>query len=103
MHRITRYPLLFKRLLENIDKKQLQYSMIETLIFSIENKISTINEMVRKSEAKYRIGVIENSLEWNNIFPVSLNNIYNKILLYKIINIYIYTYILLLYFKNKNK
>jgi hypothetical protein len=69
MHRITRYPLLFKRLLENIDKKQLQYSMIETLIFSIENKISTINEMVRKSEAKYRIGVIENSLEWNNIFP----------------------------------
>jgi hypothetical protein len=43
--------------------------MIETLIFSIENKISTINEMVRKSEAKYRIGVIENSLDWNNIFP----------------------------------
>jgi hypothetical protein len=69
MHRITRYPLLFKRLLENIDKQQLQYSMIETLIFSIENKISTINEMVRKSEAKYRIGVIENSLDWNNIFP----------------------------------
>ncbi|ORX53382.1 hypothetical protein BCR36DRAFT_349264 [Piromyces finnis] len=69
MHRITRYPLLFKRLLENIDKQQLQYSMIETLIFSIENKISTINEMVRKSEAKYRIGVIESSLEWNNIFP----------------------------------
>ncbi|OUM67125.1 hypothetical protein PIROE2DRAFT_5505 [Piromyces sp. E2] len=69
MHRITRYPLLFKRLLENIDKQQLQYSMIETLIFSIENKISTINEMVRKSEAKYRVGVIENSLDWNNIFP----------------------------------
>jgi len=69
MHRITRYPLLFKRLLENIDKQQLQYSMIETLIFSIENKISTINEMVRKSEAKYRVGVIESSLEWNNIFP----------------------------------
>ncbi|ORX83315.1 hypothetical protein BCR32DRAFT_292055 [Anaeromyces robustus] len=69
MHRITRYPLLFKRLLENIDKQQLQYSMIETLIMSIENKISTINEMVRKSEAKYRVSVIENSMDWNNIFP----------------------------------
>jgi len=75
MHRITRYPLLFKRLLENIDKQQLQYSMIETLILSIENKISTINEMVRKSEAKYRVSVIESSLDWNNIFPkFSINN-----------------------------
>jgi len=72
MHRITRYPLLFKRLLENINKQQLQYSMIETLIVSIENKISTINEMVRKSEAKYRVSVIESSLDWNNIFPVCI-------------------------------
>ena len=70
MHRVTRYPILFKRLLSNLPKQSLEHECVNELINGIEEKVAGINESVRKWEADYRIHVIEDSLDFNGVVEV---------------------------------
>ncbi|KAJ3021216.1 hypothetical protein HKX48_008982 [Thoreauomyces humboldtii] len=67
MHRVTRYPILFKRLLSYVAKSSPEYDTVNNLINDIEARVADINESVRKHEAEYRIHVIEESLDFNNV------------------------------------
>ncbi|KAI8816965.1 uncharacterized protein EV422DRAFT_267552 [Fimicolochytrium jonesii] len=70
MHRVTRYPILFKRLLSNLPKATLEHEVVNELINGIEEKVAGINESVRKWEADWRIHVIEDSLDFNGVVEV---------------------------------
>ncbi|TPX54814.1 hypothetical protein PhCBS80983_g05728 [Powellomyces hirtus] len=67
MHRVTRYPILFKRLLSYIPKGLPEHDVVNTLINNIEDKVADINESVRKHEAEYRIHVIDENLDFNGV------------------------------------
>lgn len=70
MHRITRYPILFKRLLSNTIKGSAEYEAVNNLINAIEQQVGDINESVRRHEAAYRINVIDENLDFNNVVEV---------------------------------
>ncbi|RKO93640.1 hypothetical protein BDK51DRAFT_13630, partial [Blyttiomyces helicus] len=67
MHRITRYPILFKRLLSNTVKDSPDYGKVNNLINLIEDRVADINEVVRRREAAYRINSIDEGLDFNGI------------------------------------
>ncbi|KAI9098738.1 hypothetical protein DFS34DRAFT_618767 [Phlyctochytrium arcticum] len=67
MHRITRYPILFKRLLGSTAKGSLEYQAVNNFINGVEKKVSDINEGVRRHEAAYRINLIDENLDFNNV------------------------------------
>ncbi|TPX67721.1 hypothetical protein SpCBS45565_g03605 [Spizellomyces sp. 'palustris'] len=67
MHRITRYPILFKRLLSNTVKGSSEYETVNDFINGIEKKVADINEGVRRHEAAYRINLIDENLDFNNV------------------------------------
>ncbi|KAJ3043426.1 hypothetical protein HDV00_005124 [Rhizophlyctis rosea] len=67
MHRITRYPILLKRLLSLIRRTEEDYQVVNDLINRVEAKVADINEMVRKQEAGYRINLIDENIDFNNV------------------------------------
>ncbi|KAJ3299582.1 Intersectin-2 [Borealophlyctis nickersoniae] len=77
MHRITRYPILFKRLLSHIPRPAPStpgngpdnslHNAVNTLINRIEDKVADVNECVRRHEAAYRINILDESLEFNGV------------------------------------
>ncbi|KAJ3145423.1 Intersectin 1 (SH3 domain protein) [Geranomyces michiganensis] len=67
MHRVTRYPILFKRLLSYVPKGQAEHEAVNTLINDIESRVADINESVRRHEAEYRINVIDDNLDFNGV------------------------------------
>ncbi|KAJ3164097.1 Intersectin 1 (SH3 domain protein) [Geranomyces variabilis] len=67
MHRVTRYPILFKRLLSYVPKGQVEHEAVNTLITDIESRVADINESVRRREAEYRINVIDDNLDFNGV------------------------------------
>ncbi|KAJ3174605.1 hypothetical protein HDU87_007088 [Geranomyces variabilis] len=67
MHRVTRYPILFKRLLSYVPKGQVEHEAVNTLITDIESRVAEINESVRRHEAEYRINVIDDNLDFNGV------------------------------------
>ncbi|KAJ3090610.1 Rho guanine nucleotide exchange factor (GEF) 17 [Quaeritorhiza haematococci] len=70
MHRITRYPILLKRLASNIKTGSIEYRFAIDLINKIEEQVTEINESVRKRESEYRINLIDENLDFNNITEV---------------------------------
>ncbi|KAJ3340475.1 hypothetical protein HDU93_006943 [Gonapodya sp. JEL0774] len=78
MHRLTRLPLLLKRLAGTCSRRpeSLHVSTaLNQLIKSLETKISEVNEQVRRKESDYRINDLNESLEFNGVFePFNLAN-----------------------------
>ncbi|RKO98180.1 hypothetical protein CXG81DRAFT_17066 [Caulochytrium protostelioides] len=66
MHRITRYPILFKRLHGYVPQDSIAHQRLQTLIASVEKTVGQVNEAVRHREALWRIQEIEDSLEFAN-------------------------------------
>ncbi|KAJ1528248.1 prolactin receptor, partial [Nowakowskiella sp. JEL0078] len=66
MHRITRYPILLKRLL-SCTKNPRDQESLNNLINRIEERVHDVNETLRKMEGAHRIAVIEDSLDFNNV------------------------------------
>ncbi|KAI8898381.1 hypothetical protein BC833DRAFT_620385 [Globomyces pollinis-pini] len=64
MQKITRYPLLFKRLLPNLVTDSLDYIDLSTLLTKIEQIIGDINEHVRIMESRFKIRLIEETTDF---------------------------------------
>lgn len=64
MQKITRYPLLLKRLLPNLVTDSHDFGDVSHLIREIESVIGTVNETVRKMEARFRISAIDETLDF---------------------------------------
>ncbi|KAI8917968.1 hypothetical protein BC831DRAFT_406839 [Entophlyctis helioformis] len=64
MHRITRYPLLFKRLLPNLDTNSHEHIALTGLLIEIEAIISNVNDTLKKREAAYRIRLMDEILDF---------------------------------------
>lgn len=67
MHRITRYPIFFKRLLTHVNKDSADYVAINDLINNIETMAVNVNESVRQHESSYRIRYIDDNLDFGNV------------------------------------
>ncbi|TPX36236.1 hypothetical protein SmJEL517_g01581 [Synchytrium microbalum] len=67
MHRVTRYPILLKRLLSYTKPESPEYYSIDSLISRIEEKVGDVNEAVRKREAEFRIHLIDEKMDFNGV------------------------------------
>lgn len=67
MHRITRYPLLLKRLLSYTRPNSAEHDLINELVNKFESRVKEINENVRKTESLARINFIEENLDFNGV------------------------------------
>nr|KAJ3422981.1 Rho guanine nucleotide exchange factor 3 [Polyrhizophydium stewartii] len=65
MHRITRYPLLFKRLLPNLGTDSREQVALSALLIEIEGTISAVNETIKRREAAYRINQLDEILDFS--------------------------------------
>ena len=70
MHRITRYPLLFKRLLSMQTEGTANWEAVDGLIKLIEENVQKVNEMVRKNESFFRLQEIDENMDFNNVSEV---------------------------------
>lgn len=68
IQKITRYPLLFKRLLPNINRDSETFEYLTYLISNLETTIQKANETVRKREALWKIDYIDKSMEFGPIY-----------------------------------
>ncbi|KAI9004057.1 hypothetical protein BC832DRAFT_69814 [Gaertneriomyces semiglobifer] len=68
MHRITRYPMFLKRLLASILKDTPEYELVNSVINNIEQRINDVNESARRHESAYRINMIDENLDFNNVY-----------------------------------
>lgn len=66
MHRITRYPILLKRLFPLTPEDHPDYPVIKETIEQIEKVVAEVNEAVKKKETEYRIRYLQHCIEWNN-------------------------------------
>ena len=73
MHRITRYPLLFKRLLSNLHINSSEHEALSKLINRIESLIGAINDAVKRSESAYRIRLIDQHLDFGVVADVNFH------------------------------
>ncbi len=67
MQKLTRYPLLFKRLLPNLRSDSPNYYALSNLISEIEGEICNVNETVRRMGAKFRIKFINHTLDFGMV------------------------------------
>lgn len=67
MHRITRYPLLFKRLLSHFPNGGVEFDILSVLLSGIEEKVGDLNEIVRVNESTHRIKIIDENMDFGNI------------------------------------
>ena len=72
MQKITRYPLLFKRLLPNLVTDSLEYSQLTDLILEMEKAVCDVNETVRRMEARFRIKIIGETMDFGIITDVPI-------------------------------
>jgi hypothetical protein len=70
MQKITRYPLLFKRLLPNLNTDSQEYVDLSRVISLLEKEISNVNETVRKMEARFRINQIDKNMDFGIVADV---------------------------------
>ncbi|KAJ3305041.1 Intersectin-2 [Kappamyces sp. JEL0829] len=68
MQKITRYPLLLKRLLPNLITDSPEFKSLSHLITDMEKSICDVNETVRKMEAKFRIKMIDQTMDFGLVF-----------------------------------
>ncbi|KAI9209472.1 uncharacterized protein BJ171DRAFT_418538 [Polychytrium aggregatum] len=64
LHRITRYPLLFKRLLSHTAKVAPEYEITNKFITDLDAKIQQVNDEIHLKEAAYRINYIDENIEF---------------------------------------
>lgn len=64
MQKVTRYPLLFKRLLPNMTPGTDDFDSLTILINSLEQAIFKLNETVRHMESRFRIRLIDKTLDF---------------------------------------
>lgn len=74
MQKITRYPLLFKRLLPNLVADSPEYNELSKLLVELERTIAQVNQNVRVQEAKFRIKDIDETIDFGVVTEVFLNN-----------------------------
>ncbi|KAI8852531.1 hypothetical protein BC829DRAFT_384614 [Chytridium lagenaria] len=67
MHRITRYPIFFKRLLSLIPKTNPDFDVLNDLISKIEIRVASVNEAVRKQESTSKLLLIEENIDFSNV------------------------------------
>jgi hypothetical protein len=72
MQKITRYPLLFKRLLPNLVTDSPEFYALSQLLVDLEKLISDVNETVRTMEAKFKIKCIDNTMDFGVISDVTV-------------------------------
>lgn len=70
MQKITRYPLLLKRLQPTLSPGTEEYENLEELISEIEKAIKGVNDKVKNVELRFRIQTIEENLEFGTICEV---------------------------------
>jgi hypothetical protein len=73
MQKITRYPLLFKRLLPNLVTDSAEYYGLSQLLVDLEKSISDVNETVRNKEAKFKIKLIDDTMDFGVVADVHHN------------------------------
>jgi hypothetical protein len=84
MHRITRYPLLLKRLLGYIPAGTKEHIVVDELLTDIEERVTDIDETVRRNESAYRLRWLDNNLDFNNqIDKFTLEDNHRELLLEK--------------------
>lgn len=69
MQRITRYPLLLKRLLSNISLPHL-VDQLKTIIADLEKRLQLINAFVKRKEAAFRMQQIDETIDFGMIVEV---------------------------------
>ncbi|KAJ1345087.1 hypothetical protein BSLG_000602 [Batrachochytrium salamandrivorans] len=77
MHRITRYPLLFKRLLPNLGTDSSEYVALNGLLAEIDGVISRVNETIKRREHAFRINQLDEILDFGVIserFKIAIDN-----------------------------
>ncbi|EGF78547.1 hypothetical protein BATDEDRAFT_90488 [Batrachochytrium dendrobatidis JAM81] len=88
MHRITRYPLLFKRLLPNLGTDSREFIALSGLLIEIEAVIFLVNETIKMREATFRIHQLDEVLDFGVVsekFKIAIEGrslISEKLLLY---------------------
>lgn len=65
MHRITRYPLLFKRLLSTLPQGE-SFEVLKSMVESIEEKVGAVNDIVRVNESSHRIKLIDENMDFGS-------------------------------------
>lgn len=74
MHRITRYPLLFKRLLGHLEPGSEEHCILKVMVAGVEMKIGDVNEIVRQNESAHRIKIIDDNIDFGSIEKFKLCN-----------------------------
>ena len=59
--------MLFKRLLTYIDPGSLDFTLVTSIIFKIEEVTSEVNDSVRSKDAEFRIKFIDENLDFNGV------------------------------------
>jgi RhoGEF domain len=70
MQRITRYPLLFKRLLPNLVPDSQEHRDLVYFLKALEQLLGTVNNLVRKKEAAYRIKMVDEGMDFGTVAEV---------------------------------
>jgi hypothetical protein len=76
LHRITRYPILLKRLYSLTSQQSREYEPLGKAIQVIEENNNRVNEVVRKNEALYNCKLIEDKMDLNGIIEVRLGGFF---------------------------
>jgi hypothetical protein len=72
LQRITRYPLLFNRLLPNLTPNSREHILLSEFLFKIRQLLTSLNETVKKKESAYRIKMIDEEMDFGTIMDVLL-------------------------------
>ena len=70
MHRITRYPLLFKRLLTYVHERNHSHEKLRKLILSLDQTVADVNKSVKHAEANYELENLDVCLDFGSIIDV---------------------------------
>ncbi len=79
MHRITRYPMLLKRLLTQIKHSQAAVKILESVVRDFESMGLQVNRAVKLTEAEFQLADFDAHLDVNNLSEVRLLNYYPKV------------------------
>jgi hypothetical protein len=65
LHRITRYPLLFKRMLSHAPPNSATHARIDALVRGIEAQLAQVNARVRDKESRFKLAQLNDTLDFN--------------------------------------
>jgi hypothetical protein len=70
MHRITRYPLLFKRLQSHLSVHSPEYESLNVLVKTFESILTEVNRAVRSTDAVYTLSYLDSTLDFFGLADV---------------------------------